>query len=177
MYDPDGKCSRFLGFLWKIDCKSSSCPSSKNYVKPSTPVSSIGEYLDKKGNHIGYVYVIQLSQLEQMNLAKEKQDIVVIDRRTEDKPTMQIQNSYTISNIDQQTQICQALYDYNKNNPTYPSWNRTVDSMLIEWKAHNDGYSLRFIVSLFKENAAERLRHVDFDNEAEGLKYWDYLGK
>ena len=31
MYDFDGKCSRFLGFLWKIDCGKATCESSKNY--------------------------------------------------------------------------------------------------------------------------------------------------
>ena len=32
MYDPDGACSRFLGFLWKVDCGSSTCETSKNYA-------------------------------------------------------------------------------------------------------------------------------------------------
>ena len=36
MYDPDGMCSRFLGFLWKIDCGKSTCETSKNYVNKET---------------------------------------------------------------------------------------------------------------------------------------------
>ena len=32
--DPSGNCSRFLGFLWKIDCKNQSCPDSKEYKRP-----------------------------------------------------------------------------------------------------------------------------------------------
>ena len=31
MHDPNGTCSRFLGFLWKIDCGKATCSSSKNY--------------------------------------------------------------------------------------------------------------------------------------------------
>jgi RHS repeat-associated protein len=36
MYDPNGRCGRFLGFLWKVDCGQASCPDSKYYVKPKT---------------------------------------------------------------------------------------------------------------------------------------------
>lgn len=177
MEDPCGHCSRFLGFLWKVDCKSSTCPTSKKYIKPAPPVSSIGTYNNKKGESIGNVYVIQPEQLDDMNAAKEKKDIVVIDNRTKDNPSMQVRDSHKISNIDHQAQICQLMLDYNASNPVEPKWNRSVDSMLIEWDAHNDGYSVWFVVGIVKENAKERLAHVDFDNEAEGLEYWDYARK
>ena len=175
--DPDGRCSKFLGFLWKTDCKSPTCPTSKSYKKPSPPVNSVGTYNDKNGKPIGNVYVIQFDQLNDMNNAKNKNDIVIIDNRAADKPSMQVRNSHTISNKNYQTQICQIMLDYNSNNPVTPAWNRTVDSMLIEWQAHNDGYAARVLIGIFKDNAAERLRHVDFDNDAEGLAYWDFLGK
>ena len=32
IYDPDGRCSRFLGFLWKVDCGKSTCETSRNYA-------------------------------------------------------------------------------------------------------------------------------------------------
>ena len=177
MEDSCGHCSRFLGFLWKVDCNSSSCPKSKKYVKPTPPVNPSGTYVDKKGNTLGNVYVIDPSQLKVMTQAKEKNDVIIIDKRTESNPTMQVQDSYKISNKNQQKQICEVMLDYNASNPIEPAWNRTTDSMLIEWDAHNDGYTCRFIVSIFKDNASERLRHVDLDNESEGLEYWDYLGK
>ena len=177
MEDSQGHCSKFLGFLWKIDCKSSTCPTSKSYVKPSPPVSPSGTYKDKSGKQVGNVYVIQSSQLDEMNKAKKTNDVVIIDYRTSSIPTMQVRNSYAISDSNQQKQICQIMIDYNTDNPVEPAWNRTVDSMLIEWRAHNDGYAARFVIGFFKDNAAERLRHVDFDNQAEGLEYWDYLRK
>ena len=31
MCDTDGRCSKFLGFLWKVDCGQSTCPTSKKY--------------------------------------------------------------------------------------------------------------------------------------------------
>ena len=177
MKDSSGYCGKFLGFLWKTDCKSSTCPTSKKYVKPVPPVSSSGTYKNKKDKPIGDVYIVQPEQLDDMNKSKEKNDVVIVDNRTGKNPSMQVQNSYKISDKKQQEQICQILYVYNKDNPVDPAWYRTVDSMLIEWKAHNDGYSCRLVIGMFKENASERLRHVDFDNEAEELEYWDFLKK
>ena len=176
MYDPDGRCSRFLGFLWRIDCKSTTCPTSKYYIKPSPPVSPVGAYYDSKNNHIGNIYVVQKDQLDEINKAKEENDVVILDKRTEKKPTMQVRNSYKITNLAHQKQICQAMIDYNTNNPVEPAWYRTVDSMIIEWKAHNDGYAVHPLIGIFKDDAKERLSHVDFDNPAEGLGYWDFLG-
>ena len=40
MYDPDGACSRFLGFLWKVDCGKVDCPESKEY-DPSASVVAV----------------------------------------------------------------------------------------------------------------------------------------
>lgn len=177
MEDSCGHCSRRWGFLWKVDCKSSECPTSKNYIKPSPPVTSSGTYNDENGNPIGNVYIIQSSQMDKMNKSKEDNDIIVIDNRTSSNPSMQVRDSYRITDIDQQTQICKILVNYNATNSVSPEWNRTEASMLIEWKAHNDGYHARFVIKFFKENAKIRLQHVDFDNESEGLEYWDYLGK
>ena len=142
----------------------------KQNVKPIEPYSSIG-------NGISNVYIIQSKQLEETNKIINEKDVVVIDNRTAPNPSMQIRNSYAISDKDLQKQVCQILLHYNTDNPVDPAWNRSIDSMLIEWTAHNDGYNARFLISLFKKNATERLRHVDLDNAAEGLLYWDYLGK
>ena len=40
LYDPDGRCYRVLGFLWKVDCGKSTCPKSKNY-DPSPPRAAV----------------------------------------------------------------------------------------------------------------------------------------
>ena len=176
-YDPDGRCRKFLGFLWNIDCKSTSCRTSKNYIECSPPVSSVGSYYDSNKNLIGNIYVVQEDQLAEINKVKAEQDVVIVDKRTAPNPTMQVRDSYKITDPDQQEQICQAMIDYNTNNPVEPAWYRTIESMKIEWKAHNHGYSVSPVIGFFKDNAKERLSHVDFDNQAEGLGYWDFLKK
>ena len=176
-YDPDGRCRRFLGFLWNIDCKSTSCRTSKNYIECSSPVSSVGSYYDSNKILIGNIYVVQEDQLAEINKVKAEQDVVIVDKRTAPNPTMQVRDSYKITDPDQQEQICQAMIDYNTKNPVEPAWYRTIESMKIEWKAHNHGYAVSPVIGYFKDNAKERLSHVDFDNQAEGLGYWDFLKK
>ena len=41
MCDLQGKCSRFLGFLWKIDCGKATCADSKNYQPSPQKVAVI----------------------------------------------------------------------------------------------------------------------------------------
>ena len=52
-----------------------------------------------------------------------------------------------------------------KQHSTQHIWGRTVDSMLIEWDAHNDVYSW---------TRHQRVQHTDFDRQDEDTEYWDY---
>ena len=178
MYDPDGKCSRFLGFLWKIDCGQASCPDSKNYIAPKF-VDPVGTY-DNGG---GYVYVVNESQLEAIMTGIEPNAVVAVDKRinTDNKDynqDIQIRNSHEITDSNHQKEIIKVICAYNAANPVYPAWNRTEESMYIEWQAHNDGYVLSPLIKLmFKRDVSDNCAHVNFDNKDEGLGYWDYYKK
>lgn len=167
MYDPDGACSKFLGFLWKIDCKQASCSDSKNYVKPKA-VDPIGSY--NKGR--GYVYVVTEDQLDIME-EKEKNVVVIVDKRSPispdpaHDPNMQILDSYRITNTNQQKEIAQLMLNYNTANPVSPAWNRTLDSLVLEWEIHNNVYRTGF----FQINTKD----CDFNNGDEGKGYWDFF--
>ena len=164
MYDPDGRCSRFLGFLWKIDCKQASCPESKNYVKPKA-VDPIGSY--NKGQ--GYVYIVKEDLLDEIMEDKEDNVVVVLDNRTASDPNMQIQDSYRITKTQQQKKIAQVMLDYNTSNPVEPAWSRTLDSLVEEWKLHNFAYSWGI--------KRERTADCDFNNADEGMGFWDFVGR
>ncbi len=163
MYDPDGRCSRFLGFLWKIDCKQASCPESKNYVKPKA-IDPIGLY--NKGQ--GYVYVVTEDQLDIME-EREKNVVVIVDKRTSSDPNMQIQDSYRITKTKQQKEIAQLMLNYNTSNPVEPVWSRTLDSLVEEWKLHNFACNLGY--------KQERTGDCDFNNADEGMGFWDFVGR
>ena len=80
-----------------------------------------------------------------------------------DNPSFQIENSYTITEEDDQ----KAILEYIIESEYYSQelYQRSIDSMLTEWKAHND---------IHKLTGHERVAHTDFDKDAEKLGYWDY---
>ncbi len=79
-------------------------------------------------------------------------------------PSFQIENSYEIKSKEDQRVILQ--YIMASDFYSQDVYCRTLDSMLIEWDAHND---LKWI----KPNES-RLASVDFDKNSETLGYWDY---
>ena len=160
MYDPDGRCSRFL--WWKIDCNQASCPGSKNYVKPKA-IDPIGSY--NKGQ--GYVYVVAEDQLTDVMKDKEDNVVIIVDYRTASDPNMRIMESYKITKTKQQKEIAQLMLDYNTSNPVEPAWCRTLDSLVKEWEIHNTVYSTGF----YRSNTAD----CDFNNGDEGKGYWDFF--
>ena len=162
MYDPDGTCSRFLGFLWKIDCKRASCSDSKNYVKPKA-VDPIGSY----NNGQGYVYIVKKNLLDEIMEDKEDNVVVILDNRTASDPNMQIQSSYRITKTKQQKEIAQLMLDYNTSNPVEPAWSRTLGSLVEEWELHNFAYSWKI--------KRERTADCDFNNADEGAGFWDFV--
>ena len=92
--------------------------------------------------------------------------VVVVDIRINNgniyNPDIKIIDSYKISSDTEQYYILLAIEKYVKENPvkysTENEWNRSIDSMKIEWDVHNFAYYyLSFIFD--KELSA----HVDFD--------------
>ena len=59
------------------------------------------------------------------------------------------------------------MRDYNTANPVTPAWNRTLDSLVDEWRFHNLAYFC----------GIKRIRTADcnFDNADEGKGFWDFV--
>ena len=161
MHDPDGLCSRFLGFLWKIDCYQATCSNSVLYVKPKA-IDPIGYF----GRGAGAVYVVTEDQLEIMN-DREWNVVVIVDKRTASDPNMKILDSYRITDRIQQAEIAQLMLDYNASNPVEPAWSRTKNSLLEEWHLHNFAYGWWI--------KRHRTADCDFNNSDEGMGFWDFL--
>ncbi len=78
-------------------------------------------------------------------------------------PDIRVWDSWRITNARERRDICERilasdLYDLEL-------YGRTLDSMLVEWRAHN-------ALNAVYDN--ERTRHVDFNRADEGLTYEDY---
>ncbi|NLC78148.1 MAG: hypothetical protein GX683_00225 [Ruminococcaceae bacterium] len=77
-------------------------------------------------------------------------------------PSMQIINSYRISDEETQRKICGIIIDYAATHTSggTPDYDRSVDSMVHEWRIHNDDYKKGKYVNSTKD--------TDFNNECEG---------
>ena len=98
-------------------------------------------------------------------------DIVVLDYRGPNQDDgVEIAYSFVTKNKKHQMEILMLLYNFEQANPT--GWNRSVDSMLIEWDAHNDSHSILTCTPI--NSLRERAAHVFFNNCEEGWSYWDH---
>jgi hypothetical protein len=84
-------------------------------------------------------------------------DILIIDERYKEDPNMVICNSCVITDRDVRNEILEVLLEYEIQNPS--DWNRSIESMRLEWLCHNMAYNLDYRV----EDSCE----VDLNNADE----------
>ncbi len=86
-------------------------------------------------------------------------DIFVLDQRNCSDPNFKIYSSYLITDKNVRNEILEILCEYEL---LYPSkWDRTIESMRVEWLAHN--------VSYFFNYEPKRTIDVDLNNNDEEL--------
>ena len=85
-------------------------------------------------------------------------DVLVLDQRVENN-NIKIISSHKITDKDMQNCILCVIEQYERENPT--TWDRSLESMRVEWHAHNFFYGLNF-----KKSSTE---DVDFENNEENL--------
>ena len=109
----------------------------------------------------GYIYIGSKSYLKSLTNITEN-DILVEDQRyNREDPNMKIYSSYKIQDKELRNEILEVLCEYEE---CYPSpWNRTIESMRLEWLMHN--------ISYFFNHEQKRTQDVDLDNDEE--KYYD----
>jgi hypothetical protein len=81
-------------------------------------------------------------------------------------PNASILSSYRITDKDERNEILNVLKLYGQINDT--RWNRSIDSMRVEWTVHNFFYELNY--------ERDRTQNVDLDNSEEKL-YNNYVLK
>lgn len=104
----------------------------------------------------GLVYIGDDKFLEKVKCCEK--DILICDQRDSDvDPDMIVYDSCLIDDKEKRNEILEILCEYEKCNPS--NWNRSIESMRLEWFMHNLGY-------YFNVNK-ERTAHVDLDNDDE----------
>jgi len=98
-------------------------------------------------------------------IEKDDKKLLVLDARSEANPDMKVYESYKIGDTSIQGEILDVLL-YHES--IYPSdWDRTKESMINEWYAHNLLYNMSI--------KRDRTSDVDFDNKEEEV-YKEKIG-
>ena len=105
----------------------------------------------------GLIYVGDIFYLREMNDSLDDCDIFVLDQRYRIDSNMKILSSCYISDKNDKEDIVKALLMYEKKYPS--KWDRSYESMLVEWEVHNYLYSIGYRI--------DRTTDVDFNNQDE----------
>ena len=77
------------------------------------------------------------------NIKCDENDVLICDNRKNlDDPNMIIYNSCCITDKDKRNEILEIVCEYEKCYPS--SWNRSIESMRLEWFMHNVGYFFNY---------------------------------
>jgi hypothetical protein len=112
----------------------------------------------------GYVYIGDKEYLNSLHDITSK-DILVLDERDNKDPNMTILNSCNITDKEKRNEILEILCYYEEIYPT--KWDRSIESMRLEWFAHNFSYYVNY-----KTNDA---KSVDLNNEDETTYDYEVL--
>jgi hypothetical protein len=125
----------------------------KDYFRNRTKIT---EHVIDYGS--GTIYIGNSKYVESIE-GKElgRYDIIALDERDAEDPNIRVYNSYRIFNGDIREEIIEALLMYEEEYPT--KWDRTKNSLLREWTAHNYGYRLGY--------QHDSTTDVDFNNDDE----------
>ena len=167
--DPDGGSWVLIGLITAGMFLLSGCSSDSEPVpKPEPPKPSVEPY-SSYGGGIGNVYIVTEDKVAEVERNRSDTDVIIVDYRTNDDPNMQIKQSYKIGKKKYQKEIAQIMIDYNSENPVDPAWDRSVNSLVDEWRFHNFAYLIGY--------KRERTADTDFNNNDEGKGFWDFVGR
>ena len=105
----------------------------------------------------GNVYIVKSMEMVEKVDKESDHDIIILDARSDLDPNMEIISSFKITDKEARNDIIEILMEYEKLFPS--EWNRTIESMRLEWFVHNMLYNIDY--------ERDRTDNVDFDNSDE----------
>lgn len=126
---------------------------SKHKYKPKYEILADSDAFASYSN--GLIYIGDKEFLNSIEV--NDGDVLILDERDLEDPNMCIYNSCDISDKDIRNEILEVICCYEE---LYPSkWDRSIESMRLEWLCHNMAYCFNYRV--------EDSREVDLNNEDE----------
>ena len=118
----------------------------------------------------GDIYIGDEEYISSIKNSVNERDVLIVMGYENDNdhldPNASILSSYRITDKDERNEILNVLKLYGQINDT--RWNRSIDSMRVEWTVHNFFYELNY--------ERDRTQNVDLDNSEEKL-YNNYVLK
>lgn len=105
----------------------------------------------------GLIYIGDNNFINNINNIKEN-DILIIDDRKKSESNIKIISSYKIDNKDLRNDILTVILEYTNLYPI-EEWDRSIESMRLEWFIHNLLYDFNYEI--------ERTKDVDFTSDEE----------
>ena len=127
------------------------------YERKPEPAKNIGTTSSGKNVYVG----------SDGDYAASSNSVKVVDSRKQDDPNIKIIESFRVNERTEMIEISSMLLAYNDENPSIPSWNRTLNSMVIEWDIHNKVYDMGY--------ARDSTADVDLNNKDEGKGWLDFI--
>ena len=109
----------------------------------------------------GIIYIGNAAYLNSINNLNGN-DVLVLDERNNSDPNLRIYNSHKIVTPEIREEIIESLLLYEEKYPT--KWERSKDSLMLEWTAHNLMYFLGInhgsTTDVDLNNADEEVYHI-----------------
>ena len=150
----------------KILCASAACLVLVGYLNKKSYHPNC-EILDEENGAFasysnGLVYIGDEEYLNSLQNVSSN-DILIRDERNEQDPNMAVLNSYNITNKEIRNEILEIMCYYEIMNPS--DWDRSIESMRLEWFCHNVGYYLNYEVDRTEEVDLNNNDEKKYDNE------------
>ena len=114
----------------------------------------------------GLVYIGSKYYIDHLDNVKSG-DVLVYDQRYLSDQNMKILSSYEITNKDSRNEVLEILMAYEQEYPT--GWDRTIESMRLEWLLHNFSYCV--------SNETNRAKDVDLNSKDEEIYHHPIVNK
>lgn len=156
--DPMGQCYYTAGGLWAHDA----WEFRGGYERKSDPKYFAGSTNSGKDVYISTTdnYSVSPNGIKVKDLRDTNMD------NGEHNPDMKILDSFRITDKSIQEEVLKIIIKYTEDYPSTYEWDRNLESLVIEWDAHN---------KLYDVSKHTRLKDVDLDNAQEGYGYLDFV--
>ena len=151
----------------KILCASAACLVLVGYLNKKTYHPNCEILCEENGAFASYsnglVYIGDEEYLDGLQNISPNDVLIRDERNDKDDPNIAILNSYNITNKEIRNEILEIVCYYEIMNPS--DWDRSIESMRLEWFCHNVGYYFNYKTDHTEEVDLNNADEKKYDHE------------